>query len=353
MSCMKSRWMMTALAVVALTTLLGACSVVPTAQPLPAPAPTEAPAEPTAEVAADKPKVAMLMAVSCDDSAWGTPACEGLKEVAGKYGLEYSISERVAIADAEAAIRDYASRGYKLIIGHGYQYGDPINIVAPEYLDVLFAIYAGYAEGENVIPVDPKNHENGYLAGIVAGYATKSKVVGAIGGFDIPTTVRALEGYCLGAKSVDPNIKCVYAYPGSWDDIQKGSEAAQAMMDAGVDVFFHDASLVGVGMLQAATKAGKYGIGFGTCQDDIDPAHILTSALDGIGETMTLIVDKYMEGTLKGGQTMRPSMADGIFSLCPYNDAVSQDAKDAVEAARKKIVSGEIVVEEILAPSKQ
>lgn len=316
-------------------------TVAPAAQPVA----TDAPA-------AEKAKIAVLMAVSCDDSGWGTPGCEGVKQAAQKHGLEYSISEKVAIADAEAAVRDYAARGYDLIIGHGFQYGDAIKIVAPDFPDTSFAIYAGYAEGENVTPIDPKNHENGYLAGIIAGHMTKSKVIGAIGGFDIPTVVRVLEGYCLGAQSVDPSIRCIYNYPGNWADAQKGSEAAEAMMDAGADVFFHDASLTGVGMLQAAAKAGKYGIGFGTCQDAINKDLIVTSALDGIAETMVLTVDMFTEGKLKGGETMRPEMSDGIFTFCPYSSAVPQAAKDAVEAARQKIIAGELVVEEISAPTK-
>ncbi len=346
--------------VLAIVLLVAGCApgvppAAPAAQEPAAQEPAAAPAaeQPASEPAAPKAKVAMVMAVSCDDSGWGTPGCEGLKEAAAKYDLEYSISEKVEIADAEAAVRDYAARGYTLIIGHGFQYGDPINIVAPDFPDTAFAIYAGYAEGANVTPIDPKNHENGYLAGIIAGHMTESKVIGAMGGFDIPTVVRVLEGYCLGAQSVDPAIKCIYNYPGNWADVQKGSEAAQAMIDAGADVFFHDASLTGVGMLQAATAAGKYGIGFGTCQDAINKELIVTSALDGIAETMVLTVDLFMEGKLKGGETLRPQMSDGIFTFCPYSSAVPQAAKDAVEAARAKIVSGELVVEEISAPSQQ
>jgi basic membrane protein A len=301
----------------------------------------------------EKVKVAMLMAVSCDDQGWGTPACEGLREVAEKHDLEYSISERVAIADAEAAIRDYAARGYELIIGHGYQYGDPINIVAPEFPDTHFVIYAGYAEGENVTPVDPKNHQNGYLAGIVAGYVTETNVVGAIGGFDIPTVVRVLEGFRQGAQSVNPDIEYVSAYPGSWDDIQTGAETGEALMDAGADVVFHDASLTGRGMLQAVTKAGRYGIGFGTCQKEIDPEHILTSVIDGIKETMVLVTEMYLNDELQGGETFRPGMQDGIFSLCPYGPAVPEEAKAAVDEARQAIIDGELTVEEVQKPTNK
>jgi basic membrane protein A len=309
-----------------------------------------APAAPT-EKPEEKIKVAMLMAVSCDDTGWGTPACEGIREAAQEYDVEYSISEKVAIADAEAAVRDYSERGFDLIIGHGFQYSDPIDIVADDYPDVMYAIYAGAAEGDNVVPIDPKNHENGYLAGIIAGYMTESKVIGAIGGMDIPTVVRVLEGFCQGAQSVDPEIECLYAYPGSWDDIQKGKEAAQAMIDAGADVFFHDASLVGVGMIQATAEAGVYAIGFGTCQDDAAPEAVLTSAIDGIAETMVLTVDMFVSGELQQIDHMRPGMADGIFTLCPYNNIVPQEAREAVDEARSAIINGEIVIEEVLVPS--
>lgn len=339
-------------AVAVLALLTGCAPTAPQAIPAAPPAAAATEPAPAAASTAEKPKVAMLLAVSCDDSGWGTPGCEGIKQAAQKYGLEYSISEKVEIADAEAAVRDYAARGYKLIIGHGFQYSDAIKVVASDFPDTSFAIYAGFAEGKNITPVDPKNHENGYLAGIIAGYMTESKIIGAMGGVDIPTTVRVLEAHCMGAQSVHPEIKCIYNYPGTWADVQKGSEAAQAMMDAGADVFFHDASLTGVGMLQAATKAGKYGIGFGMCQDAIDKERILTSALDGIAETMVLIVEEFMDGTLKGGEVLRPQMSDGIFTLCPFSTAVPQAVKDAVETARKKIVSGELVVQEISAPSK-
>jgi basic membrane lipoprotein Med (substrate-binding protein (PBP1-ABC) superfamily) len=59
-----------------------------------------------------------------------------------------------------------------------------------------------------------------------------------------------------------------------------------------------------------------------------------------------------VQGKLTGGETLRPQMSDGIFTFCPYGSAVPQAAKDAVEAARTKINSGELVVEEISAPSK-
>ena len=273
-----------------------------------------------------------------------------MEKVQELYDVEVSISERVAVPDAEAAMRDYAERGYDLIIGHGFQFGDAAKTVAADYPDTMFAVYAGTVTGDNLASFDPMNQETGYLAGVVAGNMSKTKKIGAIGGMDIPAVVRVLEGYCQGAKSVDPAIECLYAYVDSWDDIQKGKEAAVAMINAGADVFFHDASFVGVGMIQAAAENNVYAVGFATDQRDVAPGTVLTSALEGIDKTMILMVQMLTEGKLKGGM-VRPTMADGIFDLGPYDDKVPQEVRDQVEQAKKDIASGKIVVEEVLTPS--
>jgi basic membrane protein A len=331
----KLSWSVIVLALMIVASIISACGSSPAA--------TEAPAE--------KPKIAMLMAVSCDDTGWGSSACDGMEKAQEQFDIEVSISERVAIPDAETAMRDYAERGYDLVIGHGFQFGDAAQNVAAEYPDTMFAVYAGTVTGDNLVSVDPLSQEVGYLAGIVAGHTTDTQKIGAIGGMDIPAVVRVLEGYCQGAQSVDPAIECQYAYVDSWDDIQKGKEAAVAMINSGADVFFHDASFVGVGMIQAAAENDVHAIGFATDQRDVAPGTVLTSVLEGIDNSMVMLVDLLLKGELEGGM-LRPGMADGVFKLGPYDDQVSQEVRDEVEQAKEGISAGEISVEEVLVPSK-
>ena len=331
----KCRWSVVFAVVFAIALVLSACGASPEAK--------EAPAE--------KPKIAMLMAVSCDDTGWGSSACDGIEKAKELYDIDVSISERVAIPDAETAMRDYAERGYDLVIGHGFQFGDAAQNVSAEYPDTMFAVYAGVVTGDNLVSIDPMSQEAGYLAGIVAGQATETKKIGAIGGMDIPAVVRVLEGYCQGAQSVDPAIECMYAYVDSWDDIQKGKEAAVAMINAGSDVFFHDASFVGVGMIQAAAEHNAHAIGFATDQREVAPGTVLTSVLEGIDNSMVMLIGQLIDGKLEGGM-LRPSMADGVFALGPYDDQVSQEVRDQVDQAQKDIADGKITVEEVLVPSK-
>ena len=335
-------WVGAVLLILGITALLGACVVVPAATPAPVT---------SAEEPAETPQVAMLMAVSCDDTGWGSSACDGMEMAKEQFDIEVSISERVAVPDAETAMRDYAERGYDLVIGHGFQFGDAANNVAAEYPGTMFAVYAGTVTGDNLVSVDPLSHEVGYLAGMVAGHTTKTNKIGAIGGMDIPAVVRVLEGYCQGAQSINPDIECLYAYVDSWDDIQKGKEAAVAMINAGADVFFHDASFVGVGMIQAAAENGVYAIGFATDQRDVAPGTVLTSVLEGIDNSMVVLVDMLLKDELKGGM-LRPGMADGVFKLGPYDDQVPQEVREEVAQAQEAIAAGEVEVTEVLVPSK-
>jgi len=103
-------------------------------------------------------------------------------------------------------------------------------------------------------------------------------------------------------------------------------------------------------MIQAAAENDVHAIGFATDQRDVAPGTVLTSVLEGIDNSMVMLVDLLLKGELEGGM-LRPGMADGVFRLGPYDDQVSQEVKDEVEQAKEGIAADEILVEEVLVPS--
>ena len=70
-------------------------------------------------------KVALILSGPANDQGWNAVALQGLKDAEAKYGIQSAYTENVGNADSEAAFMDYASQGYDLVIGHGFQYGDP------------------------------------------------------------------------------------------------------------------------------------------------------------------------------------------------------------------------------------
>ena len=109
----------------------------------------------------------------------------------------------------------------------------------------------------------------GYLAGIVAAYASKTSIIGAIGGTTLcASCVRYIQGYELGAKSIKPNIVVKSSYvthdfsAAAFNDPAGGKAFAETFIKTNkVDVLFQVAGKTGNGVLEAACDANIYGIG--------------------------------------------------------------------------------------------
>ena len=95
-------------------------------------------------------KVALILSGPANDQGWNATALEGLNEAEKEYDVSISTMENVSIADSEAAFRDYAAQGYNLIIGHGYQFGEPAKKVSGDFSKAFFMSIESNSESENM-----------------------------------------------------------------------------------------------------------------------------------------------------------------------------------------------------------
>lgn len=258
--------------------------------------------EPTEEPTSSegKLKVALLLPGPVDDGGWNGNAYEALMEAKTESDSEVSFMENIAQPDFEEAFRDYASNGYSLVIGHGFQFQDAATKVAPDYPDTKFIIFNGSASQEpNVASIHFFDWEAGYIGGAMAGLVTKTNKVGGIGGMEIPVIYNAIEGYKAGAKAVNPNVEVLTSYVGTWDDIPKGKETALAMISNGCDVVTCDANQVGLGSIAACKEAGVYAIGFVSDQANVAPDHVIGSTMQNTGVLVKLAIRSVKDGTFK------------------------------------------------------
>jgi basic membrane protein A and related proteins len=118
---------------------------------------------------AKKLKVALILSGPANDQGWNAVALDGLKKAEAKYGIETTYAENVSVADSEGAFMDYAAQGYDLVIGHGFQFQEPIIKVAQDFPKVNFGIGTGFKLAANVDVYDTKLEQGGYMMGIIAG----------------------------------------------------------------------------------------------------------------------------------------------------------------------------------------
>ena len=283
----------------------------------------------------------------------------------GKPGLGVVVRdiEPGTPVNIEPAIRSFAERGYDLIIGVGFAQGPIMDIVAKDYPDVRFAIIDGVSSLPNVASLVFKEHEGSYLVGILAAKTSKTGVIGFLGGVDMRLIHRFLKGYEEGAKSVNPNIRVVPNYVGvtdaAWNNPGKGKELALAQISKGADVIFAAAGNSGLGVFDAAEERGTdasgrathFAIGVDSNQNMLKPGFILTSMVKRVDNAVYLIVDDVVNKRFKAGLHVFGLESEGVtYAMDEHNKGLlSPDALQAADAARKKIIAGEIKVTDAMA----
>ena len=179
--------------------------------------------------------------------------------------------------------------------------------------------------------------------------ASKSGVVGFVGGMDIPLIRKFQGGYDQGARYVNPDIRVIGnmtgTTPEAWNNPTKGAELTKAQIDKGADVVYQAAGGTGIGVLQAAADAGISGIGVDTNQNWMHPGSMLTSMLKRLDLTIFEQAEKTAAGNFEPGIHIL-GLAEGMVGYATEDGQVTAEMEAAVQAASKGIVDGSIPVED-------
>jgi basic membrane protein A len=251
--------------------------------------------------------MAVVMPSATTDAAFSQSMYTSLKavqaEMGGENALEIAYSEGMfKVPDAAAAIRDYANKGYDLVIAHGSQYGASIQEVAPDFPNTSFAW------GTNVDTFGLKNvfaytaaaEEGGYVNGVMAATLTKSKIIGVTGPVEVGDAKTYIEGFIAGVKSVDPTIQVNATWTGSFSDVALMTEAAKTHIAAGADILTGSSQSV-VGSIGAAQTQGDV-LWFGTQADQssLAPNLVVASQMYDWTSIIKDMIAKHKVGTLGG-----------------------------------------------------
>ncbi|MGR3627555.1 MAG: BMP family lipoprotein, partial [Limimaricola sp.] len=227
-----------------------------------------------------------------------------------------------------------------------------LNKIAPDYPDTRFAIIDMVVDQPNVQSVVFTEEEGSYLAGVMAGLASQTDIVGFIGGMDIPLIHKFEWGYAQGFKATKPEGKVLINYtgttPAAWNDPVKGGELAKAQISQGADVVYAAAGGTGIGVLQTAADQGILSIGVDSNQNYLQPGKVLTSMVKRVDNA---VYDAFEAGTdIETGINVMGVNNEGVgIAVDEHNEAlVTEEMTAAVEDAKAKIASGEIEVHDYM-----
>jgi len=283
------------------------------------------------------------------DKSFNESMFNGAEKFKAETGIAYGEFEIAQEAQREQAIRNFADQGYSPIIAAGFAQAAAVEKVAKEYPDLKFAIVDMVVDLPNVQSIVFKENEGSYLAGLLAGMASKSGKVGFVGGMDIPLIRKFGCGYAQGVKAARADATIFQNMTGdtgaAWNDPVKGGEITKGQMAQGADVVYAAAGATGLGVLQAAADGGALSIGVDANQNYLHPGKVLTSMLKR--------VDVAVYNVMKGGNAgFKPGIQalglaeDGVGVAMDDNNKplITPEMLAAVDKAKADIIAGTIKV---------
>ena len=306
------------------------------------------------ETPATDVKVAVVYLGVPDDKGWTYQHEQGILQLETDLGVEVKRIENIADnADSEKTFEQLASEGYDVIYATSFGYGAPMANVAVKYPDVCFqwatgakflltkdggGAFADFAAlPANLGTYFGAAEEARYLSGIAAGKATKNNKLGYVAAFPIPEVIRGINAFTLGAQSVNPKATVQVAWTKTWFDPTVEKQAAESLLDAGVDVLGQHQDTTAAGV--AAEAKGAKWVGYNSDVKEAAPTAWLTAPTWNWGPYYTKTTKAVADGACPADEYYG-TMADGMVTLASFGDSVDADTQASITAKGEEIIAG-------------
>ncbi len=295
--------------------------------------------------AADSLTVGFIYVGPKDDYGYNQAQAQAAAEIKKLPGIkvveEENVPETAAVQKTMTGM--IAQDGASLVFPTSFGYFDPHMLaVAGKFPNARFAHCGGmWTEGKH-----PKNtgsyfgyiDECQYLAGIVAGYTSKTKKLGFIAAKPIPQVLRNINAFTMGARSVDPSITTRVIFTGEWSMPVKEAEASTSLIDQGVDVLTCHVDSPKV-IMETAEKRGVFCSGYHASQAALAPKGYLTGAEWDWATPYNAQIKAAQSGAAMPN-FLRGGLKDGYVKMSPYGAAVGAAAKAKADEIKALMVKG-------------
>jgi basic membrane protein A len=235
----------------------------------------------------------------------------------------------------------------KIVFPTSFGYFDPhVLAMAKKYPDIMFlhcgGLYDATKHPKNVGSYFGYIDECEYISGIVAGYATKSKKLGFVAAKGIPQVKRNINAFALGAQSVDPKIEVLVIFTNDWSNAVKEAEAANNLINQGVDVITCHVDSPKV-VVETAEGRGIKVCGYHASQATLAPKGYLTGAEWNWEAVYTDYVKMLQDGKTVPN-LVRGGLKEKTVKMSPYTSLVSPEARKAADAVKAQFEAGTFVI---------
>ena len=290
--------------------------------------------------AAEPLKVAFVYVSPVGTAGWSYQHDLGRRELEQALGpaVKTQVVESVAEgADSERVMRDLAAQGAQLVFATSFGYLEPALRVAAEFPGTRFEHAGGYKTAANLNTYNARFYEGRYLAGMLAGHASRSGVAGYVAGFPVPEVVQGINAFALGMRAVNPKAQLRVVWLNTWFDPARERDAALSLVAQGADVLANHSGSPAVP--QAAEEKGVHLLAYQSDMSRFAPHAQLAAVTHHWGAYYTRVAKSVQAGTWKA-QPVWGGLKDGMVQLSALKADLPAAWKRSVAERQADLVAG-------------
>ena len=284
-----------------------------------------------------------------DDLGYNQAAWEGSEAVARAFP-EIQVLRVEGVPETSAAVdalEGLISEGASVVFATSFGHRDFAYEVAERHPDVVVFHQGGVEPSprlDNFGTYWGNVYEPVFQAGIAAGAATTTDIVGFVAAFPIPATFANVNAFTLGARSVNPDVVTSVRFTGDWCDPVLQAEFAADLLAAGADVLSQHQDCTRT-ILEAAEAAGAMSVGYHVDGSEVAVNGWLAGAVWTWGDTFTDMVRRSVDGTFvsspyNGDFRGRLATGDNPFVITPFGPSVTSETAALMDAAGERFRGG-------------
>ncbi|MFT4147937.1 MAG: BMP family ABC transporter substrate-binding protein [Micrococcaceae bacterium] len=311
-----------------------------------------------------------------NDKSFNQSGHDGLLKAQSDLGIQTKAAQSNSDSDFKPNLNQMMQANCNLTVTVGFLLADATKETAQANTSKHFAIIDDDSiDLANVKPIIYDTAQAAFLAGYVAAAESKTGKVGTYGGTKIPTVTIFMDGFTEGVKYYNEkkskNVQVIGwnkdsqdgVFSGDFQDVSKGKQVTQNLVDQGADIVMPVAGPVGAGSATLAKELGKNqdgsnklnliwvdADGYVTQPEYKD--YFITSVVKEMSGAVEDVIKQDKDGKFDKTPYVGTLKNDGV-DIAPYHDfdsKISQDTKNEVTQLKQDIINGTVKVESTSSP---
>ena len=298
---------------------------------------------------ADATTIGFIAVGPKDDFGYNQAVYDGIRAVADA-NPEVKILEAYNIPEndqAVEALQTMVDQGATILFATSFGHLDAARQIAAANPGVAVLHQGGLVDATSPVNLGTYYgtvYEPVYLAGIAAGAATKTNVLGFVYGYPVPQVVANINAFTLGAQSVNPDAKTIAVSTTSWCDPATQADRAASLISQGADVLTQHQDCTKT-IIEAAEAAGVSSVGFHADASALAPKGWLAGSEWDWSALYPSIVETVIDGDFIGSKynaNYRGGFASGDSPFVPsvLGASVTPETKALIDAAKANLEGG-------------